>query len=114
MLPDTVFQEIFVLRFVETTSKHLAKHAMMEILPMETDAAQLAPFSRVITVSYLDQRVFAVLVRAASITVLLARTVQVFHAPHAHLDAVYLEIPVFKCVEIILKHQAKAVMMEIQ
>ena len=46
MLPDIVFQEIFVFRPVETTSKLQAKHAMMEILRMETAAALLVSLSQ--------------------------------------------------------------------
>ena len=101
-----------MFKCVETMPRHLTKHAMMGTLTMETDAVQLASFNRVITACLLDQRVSVVLVLAASLIAQPVPTVQVFHALLVYLDTVYREIPVFKCVEITLKHQVKAVMME--
>ncbi len=112
MLPDTVFQEIFVFRSVETTSKLQAKHVMTEILRMETDAVQLVLFNLAITACLQVQKVSAVLVLVVFLTVPLAHTVPVFHVLLAHLDIVYQETPAFKFVEITLKRQVKVVMME--
>jgi hypothetical protein len=112
VLPDTVFQEIFVFRSVETTSKLQAKHVMTEILRMETDAVQLVLFNLAITACLQVQKVSAVLVLVVFLTVPLAHTVPVFHVLLAHLDIVYQETPAFKFVEITLKRQVKVVMME--